>query len=68
LKKWVEKINNKMIIKEEYFLSTEYDMKNLRNIILFVKSQNLKYCGDIIESILIHIFSFVFETEQDNSF
>ena len=30
-----------MIIKTEYFLSTKYDMKNLRNIILFVKSQNM---------------------------
>ena len=41
LNKWAEIINNKMIIKTEYFLSTKYDMKNLRNIILFVKSQNM---------------------------
>ena len=68
LNKWIDTINKKIIKKEENSLSTNYDIKNLRNIIKFVQSQNMKYCGDIIESILINLFSFAFKTEQDNSF
>ena len=34
---------------------------------MFTESQNLKYCGDIIEQILIIIFSKVFETGKDNT-
>ena len=68
LNKWIENINTKIIKKKEKFLSTDYDIKNLRNIIKFVQSQNMKYCGDIIESILINLFSLAFKSEQDNSF
>ena len=68
LRKWIEIINKKLIIKEDYYINFNYDLKNLRNIIKFVQSQNKKYCGDIIGSILVKIFSYAFYTEQDNSF
>ena len=68
LGKWIEIINKKLIIKEDYYINFNYDLKNMRNIIKFVQSQNKKYCGDIIGSILVKIFSYAFYTEQDNSF
>ena len=68
LKKWIDKINKDIIKKNEYFIDIKYSFENLRNIIYFAKSQNMKYNGDIIESILIFIFSKAFKTEQDNSF
>ena len=68
LEKWKINININFIKKKENFLSLDYDLKNLLNIIKFVKSQNRKYCGDILESILVKIFSDAFYTEQDNSF
>ena len=68
LEKWIKSINTKIIKIKEKFISIDYDLKNLANIIKFVQSQNKKYCGDIIGSILIKIFSYAFHTEQDNSF
>ena len=68
LKRWINNINEKIIRKKGCFISIDYDLKNLTNIIKFVQSQNKKYCGDIIESILLKIFSYGFHTEQDNSF
>ena len=68
LNKWINQINTEIIRKNEYYISTEYSKNNLRNILLFVKKQNIKYNGDIIENILIYIFSLVFKTEQDNTF
>ena len=68
LNKWIEKINKDIIKKEENYIKNEYSLKNLKNIILFVKTQNTKYHGDIIEIILIYIFSLAFKTDQDNSF
>ena len=56
LNNWIEKINNNIIKKDEYFINKEYSIKNLRNIIIFIKKQNTKYNGDIIESILVNIF------------
>ena len=61
LNNWLEKINKSIIKKDEYFINKEYSIKNLRNIIIFIKTQNTKYNGDIIESILIYIFSQIFQ-------
>ena len=65
---WIDKINKSIIRKNEYFINKEYSIKNLKNIIFFIKTQNIKYNGDIIENILIYIFSQIFQTEQENTF
>ena len=65
---WISKINGTIIKSESKFINKDYSLKNLKNIIFFIKNQNLKFYADIIETILIYIFSKVFETERDNSF
>ena len=67
LNEWLEKINKKLIISMDNFITMNYTLKNLKNIILLVKKQNLKYCGDIIENILIFIFSKAFNCDQENA-
>ena len=64
---WINYINDNIIKTKDKYINKEYSIKNLRNIIMFTESQNLKYCGDIIEQILIIIFSKVFETGKDNT-
>ena len=68
LDEWISKINGTIIKSESKFINKDYSLKNLKNIIFFIKNQNLKFYADIIETILIYIFSKVFETERDNSF
>ena len=68
LDEWITKINGTIIKSESKFINKDYSLKNLKNIIFFIKNQNLKFYADIIETILIYIFSKVFETERDNSF
>ena len=63
----IKKINEKYIPKENE-LNTNYDKKNLINIVKFVKSQNNIYAGEILENILIIVFSFGFKTERENTF
>ena len=65
---WIKIINEKMIIIKENFISTKYSKQNFRNIIKFVKSQNMLYSSDIIENILIIIFSIGFKTIKENTF
>ena len=67
LNEWIKYVNKNIIKSEEEFISKEYDIKNLKNIILFMKRQNNKYCGDIIENILIFIFSKVFHSGKDKA-
>ena len=67
LNEWLEKINKNLIISMDNFITMNYTLKNLKNIILFVKKQNLKYCGDIIENFLIFIFSKAFNCDQENA-
>ena len=50
---WINYINDNIIKTKDKYINKEYSIKNLRNIIMFTESQNLKYCGDIIEQILI---------------
>ena len=66
--KYITKINENMIKEESKFISKEYNLNNIRNIIDFVKSQNTIYGGDIIESILIYIISFGFKIDKDLTF
>ena len=67
LKNTIEKIN-KNIKKQEEKINEKYDNKNLINIIKFVKTQNCVYASEIIENILIIIFSFAFKTKKENTF
>ena len=69
----LNEINNKInleIIKDEnkYININSYSIENLKNIIDFVRTQNNVYTGDILEGILIIIFSKAFKTEKTNSF
>ena len=68
LKKEIDKINQYWIIIEHRKISLEYNSDNLRNIIEFVTSQNVIYGGNILENILILIFSFIFEIKKENTF
>ena len=61
-------INEKLINVEEKYINTEYSNKNFKNILNFVKSQNQILAGDILEGILILIFSYAFKTEKVNTF
>ena len=67
LNAWIEKINKDIIKSEDKFISFDYSLKNLKNIISFLKNQSLIYCGDIIENILIFIFSKVFYCDKENA-
>ena len=60
-------VNEKIIKNEEKFITNEYSIKNFKNIIDFVKSQNCIFAGEIIRGILIKIFGSVFETNKNNT-
>ena len=53
---------------EEKKISLDYSQENLINILKFIKSQNKLYAAEILENILIIIFSFGFETRKENTF
>ena len=67
LKSWIEYINKKIIKKEEKFISEEYTKENMKNIFALVIHQNKIYAPDIIEAILIYIFSMVFISDKDKT-
>ena len=63
--------NNKLeefmkIIKEKYEieLRREYSKENFENIIKFVKTQNVIYGGEILENILLKLFSSIMRIPQ----
>ena len=68
LKEFIDKINKEMIKDKDKEICEEYTIKNLKNIIDFVKTQNMLFSSEIIENILIIIFSYAFRTEKNNSF
>ena len=65
---FIDKINEKIIRKKENYINKDYSIENFNNIILFVKTQNSIFAGDIIEGILIYVFSFGFHATQDETF
>ena len=65
LKEWIENINKKIIQKEEKYIKEEYSKENLKNIVALVFSQNRIYASEIIEGILIYIFSMIFIVNKD---
>ena len=73
IKAFTDKINQSIIKKKEKFIKIEpykevYTFNNLNNILDFIQTQNTMYSGDIIEGILIKIFSYAFETSKTNEF
>ena len=68
LDKVIKKINEEIIRNKDKYINKDYSISNFNNIIEFIKIQNKKFSGEILEGILIRIFSFAFETSQDNTF
>ena len=68
LQKEIDYINKNAIKNKSMEISTKYEIRNINNIYLFVYSQNNKYRSNILENILIVIFSFAFKIEKENSF
>ena len=67
LDSFIKKINEK-IIKENKYISKDYSIGNFKNIIEFIKSQNKMFSGEIIEGILIYVFSFAFKASKEKTF
>ena len=67
LEDWIEYINRKIIKKGEKFITEEYSKENMKNIFALVMHQNKVYAPDIIEAMLIYIFSMVFKSDKDKT-
>ena len=59
---------NKEIQDKNKHINLEYSIQNFKNILNYIKSQNLILAGDILEGILISVFSLAFKTEKENAF
>ena len=69
-KKKIEKIDtisNKIKDIYKIELKREYSKKNFQNIIQFVKNQNLIYAGEILENIVLRIFTSVMSIPQNET-
>ena len=67
LKKKLEAINKETKDKNKH-ITLEYSIENFKNILNYIKNQNLILAGDILEGILISVFSLAFKTEKENAF
>ena len=67
LDNWIKIINQKYN-KQNIKISKIYSLDNLKNILNFIKIQNKLYAAEILENILIIIFSFAFKTAKENTF
>ena len=69
---YTDNINEKIIKNKDKYININinlmYTKENFMNIFDFIKMQNLLFAGDIIEGILIMIFSMGLETDKDNCF
>ena len=69
LTKITDEINLEIIKdKKRYININTYNKENLKNIIYFVRTQNRVYAGDILEGILIILFSKAIKTDKTNTF
>ena len=71
LDKQLKLINDKIYLlngDNNFKLNKEYTKENLMNILEFVKTQNKIYAAEILENILIIIFSYGFECKKENTF
>ena len=57
---YISFINTNLIKDEKKHINTNFSFENMNNIVNFVKKQNLLYAGDIIEGLLILVFSQIF--------
>ena len=73
LKNMTKSINEKIIKREENYIKFEplkesYSLQNFKNILNFIKYNNSMFAGDIMEGILIVIFTYGFECSKTNEF
>ena len=68
LKETMRKINSEIIKRKDKYINLDYSIENFKNILDFTQYQNQRYAGDIIEGILIMIFSKGFNINKDKSF
>jgi DNA-binding XRE family transcriptional regulator len=68
LKEILDCINNNIIKEEKNKISAEYTTENFNNIFKFIKMQNNKYAIEILENILIIVFSFGFNAKKEQTF
>ena len=66
LDKQLKQINDNN--KNNFKINKEYTKENLSNILKYVKTQNKIYAAEILENILIIIFSYGFECKKENTF
>ena len=64
----ISKINKKIIKNKDKYINKEYTIKNFKNILNFIKMQNEMCAGEILENILIKIFSLTYKNENINGF
>ena len=68
LNNYINKINRAIIKFHSNYLNIEYNTKNLINIFLFIQTQNNVFASDILESILIIIFSSIYKSNNGKNF
>ena len=68
LNSFLNKINKTIIKKSNKYITNEYSIGNFKNIIDFTKSQSRLYAEEIIEGLLIIIFSLAFKTDSSKTF
>ena len=64
---YIDKINNDIIKDESKKIDTSYSIKNFKNILNFIKMQNSKFAGEILEGLLILIFDIPFQIEKNKT-
>ena len=65
---FIKKINEEIIRDEAKFITKDYSIINFCNILDFIKFQNKIFSSEIMEGILIYIFSFAFKAKQEKTF
>ena len=65
LEKDINFINDNIIKKKENYINYKYEKRNLNNIFNLVKMQNSEYAGEILENLLIIVFSFAFKEQKE---
>ena len=68
LNNYINKINRAIIKFHTNYLNIEYNTKNLINIFSFIQTQNNVFASDILESILIIIFSSIYKSNNGKNF
>ena len=69
LQSMTDQINKKMFQNQkDKYIKIEYSIDNFFNIIDFIKMQNKNYAAEIVEDILIYIFSQVIQVDKTKTF